>query len=197
MELNPPRVAPSPSVPGARRTILASFRTAALELWGAEGLAQIAARMPADARRETIDAVVLSAEFLPEEYVLAWYEAAFDGPAAGQNTEYFRFLDKMLDHGFGRVRRFLLGIAMSPVDVFPKCAELWRHDHTHGTLSFELTGRTSVTFTLRDHPYLGTPLARASIAEILRYVVALCRARGVMSTHSLEGNALLVRITWR
>jgi len=188
---------PTPKEPCARRTIFAAFRQSAVELWGRDGLRQLGERMPEEARRDTVDTVVVAHEWLPETYVLAWYEAAWEGPAARDNTAYFRFLDRMMDHGFGKVRKFMLSIAGTPHFVASKGSELWRHDHTHGTLTYREDGPHGGLFTLSDHPYIETPLSRASIAEIYRYAAALTRVKEVKENHSLEGNALTVRITWR
>src|SRR5690606_20392289 len=74
--------------------------------------------------------------------------------------------------------------------------ELWRHDHTHGTLTSHV-GDHEGTMTLSDHPYTTTPLARSSIAEIYRYAVSLARAKHVSSRHLVRGpNQLEVKLSW-
>jgi hypothetical protein len=182
--------------PTARRTIFAAFRHAAVDRFGEAGVRAIAERMTPECRAACIDAVVLSADFLPEKYVLEWYQAAWEGPALRDRAAYDAFLDRMIDHGFGRVRKFLLGIA-TPELIARKSAELWRHDHTHGELTHRMLGGTTFVLCLRDHPYLSTPLARSSIAEIYRHCTSLCRVSNVRASHRLEGEVLEVRIEWQ
>src|SRR5690606_6138914 len=97
--------------PCARRTIFTAFRRAAVDLWGEAGLQQIGDAMTEEARRRCIDSIVIEEEMLPERFVLEWYEHAWAGPARRDRDAYDRFLDRMMDHGFGRVRKFLLGMA--------------------------------------------------------------------------------------
>ncbi|NUP13353.1 MAG: hypothetical protein HOW73_45525 [Polyangiaceae bacterium] len=183
--------------PNARRTIFAGFRSAALKLWGDAGLAQVSALLTPEARTATIDPVVIAEGFLPERYVLEWYEAVWAGPAKRDRTAYNEFLDRMLDHGFGKVRKVLLGIADAHT-LARKAAELWRHDHSHGDLVVLLEQENRIDLGLRDHPYVDTPLARASIAEIIRYVVHLSRAKDVEVQHRLEGTReLVVQVDFR
>jgi hypothetical protein len=189
-------VKPAPDEPTARRVIFAGFRAAATTMWGPAGLRAIGDKMPADARKETVDAVIISTETLPERYVMAWYEAVWAGPANRQQAAFCGFLDRMMDHGFGRVRKVLLGL-VAPPQLAEKASELWRHDHDTGTLTTSTEGSVT-TFILRDHVYTTTPLARLAIAEIYRYAMSL--ARGVHAptqSHTLERDgSLRVRITW-
>lgn len=180
----------------ARRTIFAGFRQAALALWGAEGLQQCAGRMSAEARSACIDPVVIDKEMLPERFVLEWFTAAWEGPSQRDRGAYNAFLDRMMDHGFGLVRKFLLRMA-KPELVIQKCGELWRHDHTHGELTYQLTDRCSASVALSDHVYLETALARSSIAEIYRYALSLSAAKDARAQHHLEcTRRLIVRLTW-
>jgi hypothetical protein len=180
--------------PCARRTILASFRSAALDLWGPDGLRRIGEAMPEASRRATVEPVVLADEWIPEEHVMAWYEAAWT-LSERNDAEYCRFLDRMMDVGFGRVRKLLLNLA-SVATVATKAPELWRHDHTSGVLRSEYR-EGEVTLCLRDHIYTTTPLARRSIAEIYRYVVSLTGRKHVTATHSLEPDGeLRVRLRY-
>ena len=186
----------APDEPRARRTIFAGFRQAAIDLWGREGLRAIGDAMSEEARRRCIDAIVIEEEMLPERFVLEWYERTWAGPANRDREAYNRFLDRMMDHGFGRVRKFLLGIA-TPAVIGRKAGELWRHDHTHGVLTTRAIDDHAFELRLVDHPYVETPLARGSIAEIYRYAMSLARAKNVRSKHRLEDErTLLVQIEW-
>src|SRR5437868_14516951 len=98
--------------PLARGTNFVASRRAVLDLWGEAGLAEVAQQLPDDARRDTVDAMVITAEsWLPERYNQAWYEAIWNGPAHRLAPEFRRFIDRRIDGGFGRVRRYLLQIA--------------------------------------------------------------------------------------
>lgn len=188
---------PTQQEPRARRTIFVAFRTAAVELWGPDALRQLGERMPEEARRATIKPTAIAPEWLPEAHVMAWYEAAWEGPCGRREGDYLGFIDRMMDHGFGRVRKLLLSMAMTPVSLAVRSAELWRHDHTHGTLTVERTGVREMTLTLRDHVYMSTALSRLSVVEIYRYASALTRCKEASATHALAGDRLLVRIQWR
>lgn len=182
--------------PCARRTIFASFRRAAVDLWGEDGLRRIADGMSEEARRRCIDSIVIEEDMLPERFVLEWYEQAWMGPAGRDKEAYNRFLDRMMDHGFGRVRKFLLAMA-TPAVVARKSGELWRHDHTHGVLTPRAVSEHAFEMRLTDHPYVETPLARGSIAEIYRYAMSLARAKDVRAKHRLEDDrTLVVSIEW-
>lgn len=184
------------SEPCARRTIFAGFRHAATDVFGSSGLHQIAELMSEEGRQRCIDAVVIHEEMLPERFVLEWYEAAWSGPAERDRERYHLFLARMMDHGFGRVRKFLLGMA-TPALLAEKSSGLWRHDHTHGELTYQITGERSLQLKLRDHVYVETPLARSSIAEIYRYAMSLSRHKNVTSRHFLDDErTLLVNIDW-
>src|SRR5690242_11418888 len=100
-----------PAEPCARRTIFVGFRRAALALWGEAGLAEIGQLLPEEVRVATVDNVVIVGEWQPERYVLAWYEAAMSGPAKGNRADFCAFIDRMMDIGFGTVRKLLLQIA--------------------------------------------------------------------------------------
>ncbi len=182
--------------PLARRTIFSGFRRAAIDLWNEEGLREIGARMSDDARLRSVDALVIQEEMLPERFVLEWYVAVWEGPAGRDRALYNRFLNRMMDHGFGRVRKFLLGMA-TPSLLLRKSAELWRHDHTHGELTYAPISAGSAHVRLTDHPYVETPLARSSIAEIYRYAVSLARVSATADHRLADERTLLVHISWK
>jgi hypothetical protein len=188
---------PVPQEPCARRTIFVAFRTAAIELWGPDALRQLGERMPEGARRETIKPSAIAREWLPEAHVMAWYEAAWEGPCGRRERDYLGFIDRMMDHGFGRVRKLLLSMAMTPLSLAVRCAALWRHDHTHGTLTAEQTGGREMLLTLRDHVYMTTELSRRSVVEIYRYASTLTRCKEASASHTMQGARLLVHIKWK
>jgi hypothetical protein len=187
---------PIPQEPHTRRAVFVALRTTALELWGANALRALGERMPERARRETIKPSAIVPEWLPEAHLMTWYDVVWEGPCAGQEGEYLRFIDRTMDHSFGRVRKALLSIASPPM-LAAKAADLWRYDHTHGTLEAEKTGARELRLTLRDSVQTSTDLSRRTNAELLRYACTLTRYKEARAAYSMHGDRLVVRIQWR
>jgi hypothetical protein len=187
---------PIPQEPCVRRPTFVAMRTAAVELWGPGALRLLGERMPERARRETVKPTAIVPEWLPEIHLMAWYEAAWEGPCARRESEYFRFIDRTMDHGFGRVRKALLLVATPPM-LGAKAGPLWRHDHTHGTLQAENTGARELTLTLSDNMQTTTEVSRLAIVEVYRYACTLTRYKEARAAYSMHGNQLVVRIQWR
>jgi len=182
--------------PVARGTILRAFRHAALDLWGRDGMRELVARLPEDARRETADPkVILDHRWFPERHVMAWYQAAWIGPASHRADQFRIFIDRMMDSGFGTIRSALLRL-VTPSQLLTRAPALWRYDHSHGVLDVTL-GERGATLRLYDHVYSSTPLSRLAVAEVYRYAVSLSRIRHVDEQHFEEGTALRVDLTWR
>jgi len=180
----------------ARGTILIAFREATNDLWGAEGVRAIGERLPQVVREETLDVSAVIPLWVPESYVLAWYEALWHGPCEARRNSFDTFLGRMLDCGFGRVRKAFLAFA-KPATILNKAPALWRHDHTHGTLCLESLEATSARVRLTDHPYASTSLSCIATAEIYRYCASLCRAKNVSELHYRDSaGALIVRLRW-
>jgi hypothetical protein len=180
----------------ARGTVFVAFREAAVEVWGEQGLRSLASSLPEDVRAATIDEMVVSLGFYPERYTIAWFNTAYAVMSHRSDREYYAFLDSMMDHGFGRVRRALLRLA-TPGFLLDQAASLWRHDHSHGTLVSETT-RGLGTLVLSHHDYVRDTVARASLAEIFRYAVQLTGARQVTASHQVTSpNVLTVTLRWR
>jgi hypothetical protein len=180
--------------PCARKTLFVAFREAAQQLWGDAGLRDIARRLPDDVRRDTIESPVIAQKWLPERYVMAWYESAWSGPAEQQAARFRLFIDRMMDSGFGRVRKVLLARA-TPPQLLEQAPELWRHDHTHGELICDIKPKMA-TLTLRDHQYTTTSLSRLAVAEIYRYAVSLSRTARTEERHKLVDGDLQVVLEW-
>jgi hypothetical protein len=180
----------------ARGTILVAFREALLELYGPQGLAQVAQRLPREVRTVTIDDLLIGVSWMPESYVLAWYEALWSGPCAGSSERFCALLDCMLDRGFGRIRRAFLKLA-SPETILAKAPSLWRYDHTHGRLTAEV-GVGVARVRLEEHVYTDTPLSCLAISEIYRYCASLTRVRQVSESHFRNGGGtLVVTLRWK
>lgn len=185
----------TPTEPCAKGTIFSAFKKAALDLYGEEGLADIARRMTEEVRRNTVENVIVATDFLPERYVMEWYDAVYEGPAGEDLERFLAFIRRMMDHGFGRVQRFVLQV-VPPEKLADRAAHFWRTDHTHGELLVEKREQALV-LTLKDHPYLDRSLSRSAIAEIYRYALSLSRARGVLARHERgPGGELVVHLSW-
>jgi len=143
------------------------------------------------------DRPIVADAWMPEHYVTDWFEAAFGGPAQSNAAVFRTFLDRMMDHGFGRVRSFFLSM-VTPQMLIQKAPDLWRHDHSCGELIVQTIAEQHCVVLLRNHVYTKTPLSRLAIAEIYRYVLALSRAAGVEETHRVDDDGQLnVRISWK
>jgi hypothetical protein len=180
----------------ARGTVFRGLREAALEVFGETGYAVLVRALPADVRAATVDSLTVAVGWYPERYVMAWFEAAFDCAAGRNEARFHAFLDRMMDHGFGKVRRALLRLA-SPDMLLGQATTLWQHDHSHGWLTAKVE-RGAACLTLRNHVYTTAPVSRAAITEIYRYGVALTGARHVVATHSLQPDgSMQVHLHWR
>ena len=181
--------------PLTRGTVWIAFREAAQDMWGDEGFRAIVERLPEDARAAE-GTMVSSLDWYPTRWLLAWLEAALEGPALGSTSVYHGYLARTVDLSFGRVRRALLKIATPPL-LAQRAADLWRHDHSHGAIVIERLEDRVLSGTLSDHPFTETPLGRASITEVLRVLLSLARARNVRASHQLDSDArLAIRFTW-
>jgi len=181
--------------PVTRGTVWIAFREAAADLWGEEAVQEILEQLPDEARHA--DGGILHAfDWYPTRWLLTWLEVTLAGPAQGDQEIYNQYLARTVDLSFGRVRRALLKIATPPL-LARRAAELWRHDHSHGSIEIARLEERVLTGTLSDHPFTETPLGRASITEVLRTLLSLARAHNVRATHQIEGDQrLAIRFTW-
>src|SRR5262249_47799340 len=120
-----------------------AFRSAVLEMWGEFGWREVTAALGPDARELLLRAPVSPIDWVPERHMMELSEAVFAGPVGGGDDAYRRFVTKMIDHGFGRIRRFVLQLA-PPELLLGRAPDLWRHDHTHGELSVSYAGSQAV-----------------------------------------------------
>lgn len=172
-------------------TMLA-FREAARELFGEQGLTRIGSRLPTS----MLTRIDQRSEWVPAEFVVAWAEAAWDCLLAHDEVALARYIDRMIDLGFGRVRRLLLAIA-TPQGVVRRATELWRGELTDGRLVSYGTSPTSARMVLHDHPFLESALLRAIVAEAFRYSLALAGAKDAVAHHEGElGGPLVVSLSW-
>jgi len=183
------------SEPTARARILVAIRAAVLDLWGDKGLLDIAARLPAETRRRSLEERMTPLAWVPERDIIAWYEALWSGPVEGREDAFLRFVRQMMDRGFGRTRRALLRIA-TPEALITRAPQLWRLEHSHGDISFVLA-RRGARLTLSDSLYATLPLLRLTTTEIYRYALSLSRAHDVTAvTHGGEEGSLVIEMSW-
>jgi len=181
----------------ARHSVFVASRAAVLELFGADGLKQISELVPVEIKRAIVDSPLIAGDWLPERWVIAWQEAVWRGPAGESKDRFDEFCRRTVHQGFGRVRKVLLSL-VTPAQMFPRSAELWRHEHTTGELTVRVdAGAKTALLRLTDHPYANHALAARVLAESLRYAASLARTAGVDESHSLRGGALEVRLDWR
>jgi hypothetical protein len=131
--------------------------------------------------------------WVPAEHVAAWCDASLRSVEPKTLPAY---VDSMMSHGFGRVRRVLLQIA-TPHGVLRRASEIWREDFTSGRLVAYATSPNTAIVTLYDHVFLASPLLRAVLAESFRSTLQLSGGQDATAEHSAEGDGpLLVRLSW-
>jgi hypothetical protein len=185
----------TPPEPMTKGTILHALVGAVRETWGEPGIRAIVDRLPPATAEATPGLVPIV--WYPTRYLLEWNAALMDGPAQGDENAFRRCVARSIDLGFGRVRRAFLVFA-TPKLLAKRAADLWRHDHTHGTLTRserDLPPRTA-RFLLEDHLFVKAPVDRLAIAEVLRHVLSLSHANDVRETHAMQGNALAITLRW-
>jgi hypothetical protein len=185
------------SEPCSRASIVHGYRSAVVDLWGPEAIARVAPLLTAEAREATIDSIVLPVAWLPTEYLIDWQRVVWESLAKKDDQAFRRFVDRGIDHGFGRFRRMFLKVATVDV-LIQKTQELWRHQHTHGELTAtrRKDGENATTVVLHSHPFVEHPISRRTLAEAWRYVPTLTRVKDVRETHALEDGALVCHLTW-
>lgn len=150
--------------------------------------------MTDEARVILLDAPVVPVAWVPERHMVTLSEAVFEGPAGGDEGVYKTFIDEMIGHGFGRIRRFFVQFA-PPEALLSRAPDFWRHDHTHGELSVEIRP-SSARVVLKDHLHATMPLSRLTCAETFRCALSRTRARNVVVEHRPLDGALEVGLRW-
>jgi hypothetical protein len=164
--------------------------------WGEAGLKSVLDRLTPEVREATAGPSFTPLGWYPTRYVVDWIEASYDGPARRDDEAIRKGVDLAIDLSFGRVKRVFLRFA-TPVLLAQRAADLWRREHTHGSLTMtsDLAERRAL-LTLRGHPFTTTFASRLTTAEIFRYVLSLSRANDVRESHALQGDALRVTLLW-
>ncbi len=180
--------------PKLKKYYVTAARDSALWAWGPDGVEQIASLMPERERAE------IFAEVLPpwvaERALIAMGIGIWTGPARQSRPEYFKFLHHTTDISFGRVRKVLMATA-TPEKILSMADELWKSDHTHGSWETHVAPNRA-RMLLVGHPYADTPHGRTSLAEQIRYIVELTRARDVTASHGLVSpGAMEITLRWK
>jgi hypothetical protein len=178
----------------ACRRFFAGLRAGAQTVWGTAGLDAIGRNLSEEARRATLDPLVIADAWLPTRFAMEWHEAAWRGPARMRAEEIERWTRARIDYGFGRVRRLMLSF-VTPERFAGRAEELWRADHTAGEVQVKVTGK-SAEARLRKHPFATNALTRLSQAEAVRYTLSLTNIGEVSKQFSLDGDTLVVRLSW-
>jgi hypothetical protein len=163
--------------PLTRFLIVASYREATRALWGDTGVERFAAALPEDTRE------LLRAQMPPETWVAVRHsivlaDVAWETLCTRDRTAFHTMIDRVIDFGFGRRQRLLLSLANPPM-LLRRAADLWREDHTEGTLGYVPLAVDAARITLRDHPYAESPVQRDAFAEGLRHAMSLSHVRSV------------------
>ena len=178
-----------------RGTQFFAFRSAVFELWGELGWSEVTAMLSSEAQTSLLKAEVSPVGWIAERHMMALSEAVFAGPSSRQEDVYLRFVTKMIAHGFGRIRRFLVRFA-PPELLLERAPDLWRHDHTHGKLSVHVEGQRAHV-QLRDHIHTTTELSRLTASESFRCALSQTRALNVRGAHRLdEHGGLDILLEW-
>jgi hypothetical protein len=166
-----------------------------VQVFGPPGLDAVRARLAQETRERTLDAIVLPVSWYPESHVIDWQSAIWLGPAQRDEAAFRTVVDKMLEHGFSRVHRAIMGL-LTPATLLNRAVALWRHDHTDGEIRIEDRCEKSTNAILADHPYADDPVASMAITEVFRHLFVMSRAKNVCAKNERATGRLRVTLTW-
>jgi hypothetical protein len=181
--------------PCTRFFMVSAYRDATRVLWGEAGVTRLAAALlPSEAT------LLLSSQppetWIPTRQFELITQAGYYVLCERHTPTFHRWVDHVVELGFGRTRRLLLSLANPPM-LLRRAAELWREDHTHGTLGYVPLAVDAARLTLRDHPFVSSPVQRMAIAEGLRHAMSMTNVRSVTAEESTgPANALHVVLRW-
>ena len=163
-------------------------------MWGEQGEKRIIGALPADVRARTGGLLPLP-DWLPVDDLIAWHEAAWEGPVAHNEDTFMQLARVTIDQGFGKVKRFLISMA-SPHMLAARVSDLWRDEYSTGRLETLKVDDRAVALALREHPFVHNPLMRRTIAEAYRHVLSMTSAKEPTVEHQVRGGALVVTLRW-
>lgn len=184
------------SEPTTRALHVVAFRTAVVEKWPEDGWQLVLDNLPPDSRDALWQGgIVTSGGWVAERHMVKLSEAIFNGPVKGDLEVYRTFLKRVIELGFGRVRRVLVQFA-HPHAVLRRAPELWKHDHSHGELAITIEVKSALAVVTHDI-LTATQLSRFTAAEMFRAVLSLTSAKDVKQEHGLDGDGhLRVLFKW-
>ncbi|MEO7111688.1 MAG: hypothetical protein ABI183_14705 [Polyangiaceae bacterium] len=178
---------------GARISV---YREAAITVWSGAFVDDVIAKLD-DETRDVFRVGAVLPEWVPERFFTAFIDALASAVSGDlTNAAYLRWVDIVIDRGFGESRGLFTSLA-NPFFVLRRAQELWNSEHTTGTLVNAPLGTHSTRLTLRDHPLLGTAATRAALAESFRHIIQMTGAHEVTATHEFTSDGHLhVVIGW-
>jgi hypothetical protein len=180
--------------PLVERKSLIGFRAACERMWGPAGLATICDALPPEVRERTAGMRPLD-KWIAVEDLIAWHHAVWNGPTGRDEKIMAQHIHATVDHGFGRVKRFLLSVS-TPRTLAPRVASLWREEYSTGRLESTFPEEQVVHLTLSDHPFVDDPLMRFVISEVFRYVLSMTRVKRVSVAYGVRATSLVVVLRW-
>lgn len=177
--------------PQIRRSVLLALReTARLQLDDGPRAA-VGARLSGETAEVWRSGKPLTAEWYDDLVSVQIVEALHVvlSPAA-----FVTFVEQLCDNGFGRVRKFFLGLA-TPMMLASRAPDFWAYDHTTGKMTIEpIDG--GVIATITDHPYVESTGCRVLMTEYVRHAVSLTRVQRVTSSQQPQRGHLKIAIRW-
>jgi hypothetical protein len=187
--------APSTDEPHSHGTTFVSVVAAATHLWGEHALSAIAERLKPETRRVMLQEPLLAVSWYPSWMLIDWCQSVWEGPARRREPVFATFIDRMLDVGWGPMRRIFVGM-LTPGLLASRAAKEWRNEHSHGTVEVDL-GERGATATFRDTPFIEVELLQFGLAESFRHLISLSRVPNVREAHRMENGKLVVDLVWR
>jgi hypothetical protein len=181
------------SEPLSRGIIFHTLHLALKEVLGGRGYDAVVARLPPEVALATSGLEFVAIRWYPTSHLMAWQTAMYE---VGQ-ADYDRCLDRSLDLAVGGVRRLFMKV-LTPRGIAERAGDMWRHFHSHGNIELAWRSATRGRVILTNHAYVDSALGRRTFAEMIRYMLALSRAKGVHESHGLDANGrLAVTVSWQ
>jgi hypothetical protein len=181
------------SEPLSRGIIFHTLHLALKDVRGGRGYDAVVARLPAEVARATSGLEFVAIRWYPTSHLMAWQTAMYETGEA----DYARCLDRSLDIAIGGVQRLFMKV-VTPRGIAERAGDMWRHFHSQGNIELEWRSETRGRVMLTNHPYVQDAIGRRTFAEMIRYMLALSRAKDVHESHGLDASGrLAVTVSWQ
>ena len=181
------------SEPLSRGIIFHTLHLALKDVRGGRGYDAVVARLPPEVARATSGLEFVAIRWYPTSHLMAWQTAMYETGEA----DYARCLDRSLDIAIGGVRRLFMKV-VTPRGIAERAGDMWRHFHSQGNIELEWRSETRGRVMLTNHPYVQDAIGRRTFAEMIRYMLALSRAKDVHESHGLDASGrLAVTVSWQ